>query len=153
MGKSGEVPIPRKLDTFNEVIGARSAITASIKLINYYHAKTKWDDGVRQFLSDDIFALDKDVQPANTQVDAEVICTHSIHLHQATLGTRGEDGRSGTHGQNESVDVAEHSYATGFTRKLHLLESGVAEVATTSRQLPIDSAGSAKLLTLVLEAS
>lgn len=49
MGKSGEVPIPRKLDAFNEVIGARSAIDTSIKLINYYHAKTKWDDGVRQF--------------------------------------------------------------------------------------------------------
>ena len=72
-GKSGEVPIPRKLDTFNEVIGARSAIDASIKLINYYHAKTKWDDGVLQFLSDDIFALGKDVQPANTKVDPEVV--------------------------------------------------------------------------------
>ncbi len=134
MGKSGEVPIPRKLDTFNEIIGARSAIDASIKLINYYHAKTKWDDGVRQFLSDDIFALDKDVQPANTQVDPEVICTHSMHLHQATLGTAGEDGSSVTNGQNESVDVGEDPYAAGFTRKLDLLEGGLAEVATTSRE-------------------
>ena len=43
------------------------------KRINYYHAKTKWDDGVLQFLSDDIFALGKDVQPANTKVDPEVV--------------------------------------------------------------------------------
>lgn len=57
-----------------------------------------------------------------------------MHLHQATLGTRGEDGRSGTNGQTESVDVAQDSYATGFTRKLNLLESGLVEVATTSRQ-------------------
>ena len=134
IGDKEEVPVPRKLDTFSKVVGARSAIDASIKLINYYHAKTKWDDGVRQLLSDDIFALDKDVQRANTQVDPEIVCTHSMHLHQATLGTQGEDSTCVTNGQNQSVDVGEDSYAAGFTRKLNILESGLAEVGTTSCQ-------------------
>ncbi len=134
IGKSDEVPILRKLDTFNKVMGARNAIEASTKLINYYHAKTKWDDGVRQFLSDDIFALDEDVRPGNTQVDQEVVCTPSMYPQQAILGMRGEDGASVTNGQNESVDVGGDAYAAGFKRKLNLLESGLAEVATTTRQ-------------------
>ena len=134
IGDKEDIPIPRKLDTFNKVIGARSAIDASIKLINYYHAKTQWDDGVRQFLSDDIFALDKDVQRANTQVDPEIVCTHSMHLHQATLSTQDEDDSYVTNGQNQSVNVGEDSYAAGFASKLNLLESGIAEVATTTRQ-------------------
>ena len=134
IGDKEDIPIPRKLETFNKVIGARSAIDASIKLINYYHAKTQWDDGVRQFLSDDIFALDKDVQRANTQVDPEIVCTHSMHLHQAILSTQVEDGSCVTNGQNQSVDVGEDSYATGFTRKLNILESGLAEFGTTSCQ-------------------
>ena len=115
-------------------MGARNAIDASIKLINYYHAKTKWDDGVRQFLSDDIFALDKDVQPGNSQVDPEIICTHSMHFPQAILDTRDEDGSPFTNGQIESVDVDKDAYVTGFTRKLNLLQSGVADIATTTRQ-------------------
>lgn len=73
------------------------------------------------FLSDDIFALDKDVKPANTQVDPEVVGMHSMHLQQATLGTRGEDWSSVTYGQPESVDVGEDSYAAGFARKLNPL--------------------------------
>ena len=89
---------------------------------------------MRQFLSDDIFALDKDVRPANTQVDQEVVCTHSMHVRQATLGTLGEDGNCVMNGQNESVDVGEHSYAAGFARKLNILESGLAEAGTTTRQ-------------------
>lgn len=134
IGKKDEVPIPRKLDTFDKVIGARNAIDATIKLTNYYHAKTRWDDGVGQFLSDDVFALDNDVQPANTQVDQKIVCTHAMHLQQAILGTRSEDGSPVTNGPNESVDVGEDSYTAGFTRKLKVLESGLAEDATTTHQ-------------------
>ena len=57
-----------------------------------------------------------------------------MHLQQATLGMWGEDWSSVTYGQPESVDVGEDSYAAGFARKLNLLESGVAGVATATRQ-------------------
>ena len=89
---------------------------------------------MRQFLSGDIFTLDNDVQDSNTQVDPDVVCTHSMRLHQATLGTQGEDGISVAKDQYENVDVLEDPYATGFTRKLNLLESGLTGVGTTSRQ-------------------
>ena len=45
-------------------------------------------------------------------------------------------GSSVAKGQNENVDVFEDSYAAGFTRELNLLESGLAEVGTTSCQPP-----------------
>ncbi|KAL8707240.1 MAG: hypothetical protein Q9220_007683 [cf. Caloplaca sp. 1 TL-2023] len=63
------LPTPKNVESFNNILGARNAIDASTKLINLFAAKTKWDDGVRQFLSDDVFVLDPNVQPANTDVD------------------------------------------------------------------------------------
>ncbi|KAK2740623.1 hypothetical protein CKAH01_18569 [Colletotrichum kahawae] len=61
--------VPKDLDTFNSIIGAREAINKSKKLINLFAQKTKWEDGVRDFLANEVFALDPHVTPSNPQVD------------------------------------------------------------------------------------
>ncbi|KAJ0327672.1 hypothetical protein COL5a_005642 [Colletotrichum fioriniae] len=60
---------PRDLDSFNHIIGARDAIDKSIKLINFYAQKTKWEDGVRDFFADEVFVLDSNATLSNPQVD------------------------------------------------------------------------------------
>lgn len=61
--------MPRDLDTFNNIIGARDGIDKSRKLINFFAQKTKWEDGVRDFLDQEVFALDSNVTLSNSQVD------------------------------------------------------------------------------------
>ncbi|KAK1846719.1 hypothetical protein CCHR01_10637 [Colletotrichum chrysophilum] len=61
--------VPKDLDTFNNAIGAREGIDKSRKLINFFAQKTKWEDGVRDFLHQEVFALDSNVTLSNSQVD------------------------------------------------------------------------------------
>ncbi|KAI0116688.1 hypothetical protein F4814DRAFT_257661 [Daldinia grandis] len=63
------LPVPKDLNSFNSVIGARNAIEASRNLINFWVAETKWEDGVETFLKTEIFAVDKAAGPSNSQVD------------------------------------------------------------------------------------
>ena len=111
------------MDSFNTIIGARTAIDASTKLINFFAAKTKWDDEVRQFLSDDIFALDPDVQPANTEVDPRDPNVNVMHFPQAVSNTQKKDEKFLFNGRFDSRDANE---------KLDLLENGLADTANTA---------------------
>ncbi|XDG01821.1 hypothetical protein ABKA04_001436 [Annulohypoxylon sp. FPYF3050] len=67
--QNSELPTPKELDTFNSILGARNAIDASRKLISYYADGINWEDGVQEFLATEVFGIDKDAKPANTDVD------------------------------------------------------------------------------------
>lgn len=107
--KDGEVdPTPRDVTTFNETIGARNAIDACTELINLFVKKTQWDDGVKQFLEDDIFVLDRCARPADRFTDESVV---------SDLYTYEEKAK-------------EFDYEAGLQRKLASLEAGVPETAS-----------------------
>ncbi|KAI1323314.1 hypothetical protein F5Y16DRAFT_384235 [Xylariaceae sp. FL0255] len=63
------VPVPQNLDSFNTIIGARDAISACTKLIDFWAEKRDWDGGVHQFLETEVFALDKDARDSDNGVD------------------------------------------------------------------------------------
>ena len=65
----GAEPRPNQLDTFNRIVGARDAIAKSTALIGFFAQKTKWEDGVKDFLEREVFALARNAQPANDDVD------------------------------------------------------------------------------------
>lgn len=68
----GAVPIPKQLNTFNKIIGARDAVDKCAKLINFFTNVTKWEDGVKLFLEQDVFALAHNAKPANNEVDSNI---------------------------------------------------------------------------------
>ncbi|OHE98689.1 hypothetical protein CORC01_05955 [Colletotrichum orchidophilum] len=100
---------PRDLDSFNHIIGARDAIEKSIKLINFYAQKTKWEDGVRGFLANEVFVLDPNATLSNPQVDERF-------------------GLPETSGQStlEADRLADEEYQLGMERKMAMLEGGLA---------------------------
>ena len=61
----GDMPKPKDLDTFNRIIGARTAIGYVTTLINFWYSKTNWQDGVEQFVHDQVFKLDANAQPGD----------------------------------------------------------------------------------------
>ncbi|KAI1641846.1 uncharacterized protein F4817DRAFT_362748 [Daldinia loculata] len=63
------LPVPKNLDSFNSIIGARNAIEGCRKLIDFWADGTKWEDGVETFLHTEIFAIDQAASPSNSQVD------------------------------------------------------------------------------------
>lgn len=65
----GALPNPKDLNSFNGLLGARDAIDVCLTFINFYAAKTPWEAGVQQFLDGQVFALDPNAQPANSDVD------------------------------------------------------------------------------------
>jgi hypothetical protein len=91
-------------------------------LIDFYVAKTKWDDGVSKFLADVVFALDEKVTRSNAEVDEH------FGLPQ-TSGTMALVQL--LEGRNEDLE-----YSLGLERKLAMLEGGLAHaqgVPTTTR--------------------
>ncbi|KAI0471227.1 hypothetical protein F4859DRAFT_505114 [Xylaria cf. heliscus] len=64
-----KLPVPKNLDSFNSIIGARNAIDGCKKLINFWADGTKWEDGVETFLETEIFAIDEYASPSNSEVD------------------------------------------------------------------------------------
>ncbi|PNP76053.1 hypothetical protein FNYG_10611 [Fusarium nygamai] len=72
--KDGEQdPAPRDVTTFNEMIGARNAIQGCTEMINLFTKKTPWKEGVKKFLEEEIFVLDKDVKPSDHFTDESVV--------------------------------------------------------------------------------
>ena len=61
--------VPRQLDSFNNVVGARDAIDQSATLLGFYAKKTRWEDGVRAWLEGEVFALAPNARPADGEVD------------------------------------------------------------------------------------
>ncbi|KAM0208549.1 hypothetical protein ACHAQD_011585 [Fusarium lateritium] len=101
--KDGEQdPDPKDVTTFNEMVGARNAIDGCTKLINLFIKKTKWDDGVKQFLEDDIFLLDPCAKPSDHFTDESVIS----YVYQ------------------DREKSQEFDYQAGYQRKLASLEEG-----------------------------
>ncbi|KAK1494048.1 hypothetical protein CTAM01_09239 [Colletotrichum tamarilloi] len=100
---------PRDLDSFNHIIGARDAIDKSIKLINFYAQKTKWEDGVRDFFANEVFVLDSNATLSNPQVDERFGSPDTSS--QSTLG---------------ADRLADEEYQMGMERKMAMLESGLA---------------------------
>ncbi|KAI5926714.1 hypothetical protein F4810DRAFT_707254 [Camillea tinctor] len=69
LGKGRAAPVPRDLGSFDGIVGARDAIAACTRLIDYWALKKPWDGEVREFLEGDVFALDEHPRPANSAVD------------------------------------------------------------------------------------
>lgn len=105
------LPVPKDLDSFNSIIGARNAIEGCKKLINFWADAVKWEDGVETFLKTEVFALDKDVSPSNNQVDE--------------AGPVSLSCRSFTGGDMHS------EYQVGLQRKLANLEIGASTTGTS----------------------
>ncbi|KAJ4258025.1 hypothetical protein NW762_008163 [Fusarium torreyae] len=102
--KDGERdPTPRDVTTFNETVGARNAIDSCTKLINLFVKKTRWDEGVKQLLEDDIFVLDRDAKPSDHFTDESVV----------------------SYVYNDREESQEFDYQAGLARKLASLEAGV----------------------------
>ncbi|KAH7174852.1 uncharacterized protein B0J16DRAFT_364875 [Fusarium flagelliforme] len=107
--KDGEVdPTPRDVTTFNETIGARNAIDACTNMINMFIKKTEWDDGVKQFLEDEIFVLDRCARPSDCFTDESVIS--DVYTYEEDVEEKAE----------------EFDYEAGLQRKLASLEAGTS---------------------------
>ncbi|KAI4160368.1 MAG: hypothetical protein LQ342_005779 [Letrouitia transgressa] len=104
----GVAPVPKQLSTFDKILGARDAIDKSAGLINFFTAQTKWEDGVKQFLEQDVFALAPNAKPANSDVDGNVGPCITAGGARAMSDTRYQD----------------LEYAAGLQRKLASLEGG-----------------------------
>ncbi|KAM0201474.1 hypothetical protein ACHAQI_011267 [Fusarium lateritium] len=112
--KDGEQdPDPKDVTTFNEMVGARNAIDGCTKLINLFIKKTKWDDGVKQFLEDDIFLLDSCAKPSDHFTDESVIS----YVYQ------------------DREKSQEFDYQAGYQRKLASLEEGPVTTLAPKRDL------------------
>ncbi|KAM0192286.1 hypothetical protein ACHAPI_008462 [Fusarium lateritium] len=112
--KDGEQdPDPKDVTTFNEMVGARNAIDGCTKLINLFIKKTKWDDGVKQFLEDDIFLLDSCAKPSDHFTDESVIS----YVYQ------------------DREKSQEFDYQAGYQRKLTFLEEGAITTLAPKRDL------------------
>ena len=105
----GTAPVPKQLDTFNKIIGARDAIDTSAALIKFFANKTKWEDGVKQFLEQEVFALASGAKPANGDVDKSVGSCRggAAAVRAAAIDTRHD-----------------FEYMSGMQRKLASLEGG-----------------------------
>ena len=68
----GAAPVPKQLSTFNKIIGARDAIDKSAELINLFTKEARWEDGAKQLLEQEVFALAPNAKPANKEVDGSV---------------------------------------------------------------------------------
>ncbi|KAI0097562.1 hypothetical protein GGR51DRAFT_540722 [Nemania sp. FL0031] len=111
--EDGPLPSPTNLESFNSIIGARNAIAASKKLIDFWADRTRWEDGVEAFLRTEVFAIDPDATPSNSQVDQSgPISFHHRHL------------------PGEDVDI---EYQAGLQRKLASLDT---RVLTTDNHVP-----------------
>lgn len=99
------LPVPKNLESFDSIIGARSAIESDTKLIDFFGAGTKWEDGVKDFLSREVFALDKDARPANAQVDESGPYTSIVH-------------------KKMQISHVDYDYEAGLQRKMMDLEAG-----------------------------
>jgi hypothetical protein len=100
------LPVPKNLNSFNSIIGARNAIEACKKLINYFADGTKWEDGVQTFLETEVFPIDKDARPSNSQVDEAGPVSFLVH-------------------QIAGV-TSDSEYRAEFQRKLASLETGAS---------------------------
>lgn len=107
-GLEGEpLPSPKDINSFNHILGSRSAIKACIKMLNFYADKTPWNDGVRQYLEGKIYRLDPEARPSDAFVDEPEEPPPSLVL--------GKDNSYGL------------TFEKGLERKLAQLENGMAE--------------------------
>lgn len=90
---------------------------------------------MRQFLSDEFFALDPYVQPANTEVDPYDFNISTMHSQKAKMESPKIDEKLSLNGDSDSKDGTEDSYSMGMARKLKQGESGLADVADTATNL------------------
>jgi hypothetical protein len=56
------------LDSFNKWEGVRPGIDACIKLADFCGEKKAWDDGVRTFLRDEVFAISPNAKAADSSI-------------------------------------------------------------------------------------
>ena len=103
----GTDPIPKQMDTFNNIIGARDAIEKSASFIKYFAAQTKWEDGVKQFLEQEVFALAPNAKPSDNNVD----------------GSLGPCSMVGSKHSMSDIHHQNFDYAAGLQRKMALLDN------------------------------
>ena len=130
-GLTGDLPLPKNLNSFNSILGARNAIDASTRLINLIVAKKNWDDTVRNFLSDEVFALDEKVQPGNSEVDPDYLSDNVLPSQQDTVETCEKSDKHALADEDNNTLRDQLSYSQGIMRKLALLESGTAGTEAT----------------------
>jgi len=57
------------LESFNKVVGARDAIDKCAQLARFWAEKTKWEDGVGDFLRMKVFSIHEKATGSNIDVD------------------------------------------------------------------------------------
>ncbi|KAK6065075.1 hypothetical protein SCUP234_12754 [Seiridium cupressi] len=113
-------PIPKDLNSFNSIIGARDAIATCTRLINYWAQKKSWDGEVQEFLDTEVFALHENAQPSNGLVDqTEPIFASTTFTLQVT------------HEHNVDYDL---QFSAGLQQKLASLEEGIYPTVTRGRR-------------------
>lgn len=60
---------PASVDVFDGLVGVRAGIEACIELTNFWLNGTAWEQGVQQWLSDEVFELATDVSGSDRSVD------------------------------------------------------------------------------------
>ena len=73
-GVYDEAPNWKSLDpsvpgSFDKVIGARDAIDQCAKLALFFKSNTEWENGVKKFLNEEVFALSASATGSNTETD------------------------------------------------------------------------------------
>ncbi|KAF4467375.1 hypothetical protein FALBO_5753 [Fusarium albosuccineum] len=68
---NGESLDPSNVGSFDCIVGAADAIDKCTRLAEFWKNKTRWDDGVRKFLDEDVFLV-MDATDSDTNVDAHL---------------------------------------------------------------------------------
>ncbi|KAI0154840.1 hypothetical protein GGR57DRAFT_511814 [Xylariaceae sp. FL1272] len=111
------LPVPQVLDSFNDIIGARDAINACTRLIDFWAEKKDWDGGVRQFLETDVFALDKEARDSDNGVDQEDPLFAQSFAHTSRPGDAYDvEYHAGLQRKLAGLDAQIH---TGLVRRQH----------------------------------
>jgi hypothetical protein len=113
------LPTPSNINSFNPILSGKDTIQQLTTFLNFYAKKAAWDEGAMQkFLADEVFKLDSNVQPGNTNVD------NGIFLYE-------QPRQCETDMERLSAPLiekcgAQEWFEAGLLGKMALLEAGVA---------------------------
>ncbi|KAI0127362.1 hypothetical protein BJ170DRAFT_683210 [Xylariales sp. AK1849] len=98
------LPIPNILTSYNDIVGARSAIDACVEFLNLFAEKAPWDD-VQNYLETSVFELDPHAKRSDSLVD--------------------EPDNSSSSNYSYTDADCDLEYKAGWQRKLERLEARV----------------------------
>ncbi|KAJ8606414.1 hypothetical protein MRB53_040997 [Persea americana] len=139
----GAQPDPDKLNSFNQINGARNAIGHCSKILDFFAAGIRWEDGVREYLRQEVFVLDEDVRRSDGSTKPDEGSDHEndpdSKINAASVLSEKAKQPNRTSSQpHQIVDLSDNQ--TTF-EKLPLLESASGQtdspVATRNSRTPI----------------